>query len=63
MLIKATFWSVLIIKIGNAKFTKINKEIANTKCEKLLGVYLDTGLPFDYQIQRFTKEQVVKFVR
>ena len=44
------------------KFKIGSHEIANTKCEKLLGVFLDSGL---YLIiyQKFTKKQVVKFSR
>ena len=37
------------IKIGS-------HEIANTKCEKLLGVHLDSGLSFDYHISEICKK-------
>ena len=37
------------IKIGS-------HEVANTKCEKLLGVHLDTGLSFDYHISKICKK-------
>ena len=37
------------IKIGS-------HEIANTKREKLLGVYLDSGLSFDYHISEISKK-------
>ena len=37
------------IKIGS-------HEIANTTCEELLGVHLDSGLPFDYHISEICKK-------
>ena len=43
---------------SNEKVTiKIDShEIANTKCEKLLGVHLDSGLSFDYHISEICKK-------
>ena len=38
-------------------------EIANTKCEKFLGVHLDNDCHLIIIYQRFAKKQVVKFVR
>ena len=41
------------IKIGS-------HEIANTTREELLGVYLDSGLPFDYHISKICKKTSCK---
>ena len=41
------------IKIGS-------HETANTKCEKLLGVHLDSGLSFDYHISEICKKAIRK---
>ena len=34
----------------------LNQEIANTKCEKLLGVHIDSGLSFDYHLSEICKK-------
>ena len=48
----------LLLVSSNEKVTiKISShEIANTKCEKLLGVHLDSGLSFDYYISEICKK-------
>ena len=51
-----------LLVISNEKVTiKIGiHEIANTKREKLLGVYLNSGLSFDYYISKICKKSSLK---
>ena len=42
--------NLLVSSNGKVTIEIGNHEIANTKCEKLLGVHLDNGLSFDYHI-------------
>ena len=47
----------LLVSSNKKVTTKIDsQEIANAKCEKLLGVHLDSGLSFDYHISEICKK-------